>query len=186
MDNNEIKKFQLNQGIEAKELTNLVQQGVTSDIKIENIPNDCDLIKSSCFSCKISDKLLNCVKCSKENCDNCLLGGKCKKCVINEINKNKSFLNLKRQSSNSNELCEKKTQNKRSNKVIKLGKIRLIRKSRRENINIKCSACGDLRNMNNIKYCSTLNCKEPYCFSCIKSNKVIFLYNYNNLFSIIN
>jgi hypothetical protein len=37
------------------------------------------------------------------------LGGKCKKCVINEINKNKSFLNLKRQSSNSNELCEKKT-----------------------------------------------------------------------------
>ena len=40
MDNNEIKKFQLNQGIEAKELTNLVQQGVTSDIKIENIPND--------------------------------------------------------------------------------------------------------------------------------------------------
>ena len=56
--------------------------------------------------------------------------------------------------------------------------LKLSSKNKHVNKQIKCSSCGELKDKKNIKYCSTLNCKEPYCLFCLKTNKVYF-YFYN-------
>ena len=53
--------------------------------------------------------------------------------------------------------------------------LKLTSKKIKINKQIKCSSCGKARDTGIIIYCTSLNCNEPYCIFCIKTNKVRYI-----------